>query len=713
MYKFKVTKRWFIKHLPIAIACASMFAFNPLVANADSGVVNGAGDEESNEDIEGGRVEVDGGSVDEAIGGVSATGNVEDSTVEINGGQVEGAVGGVTIVNEEAENVAGNVVGNEVIVNGGTVNYVSGGEVGYMYPRDGDGVPDTSKDYLQSGGDVIGNKVAINGGTINGAVVGGSALTGSANDNSVDISGGTISGSVIGGMVRYPTARSTATGNTITLRLSDETDPNSGPALYNVDLIGGMLGDGEGGWTYTSSGNTLNINGLSDLNVRSINGLDRIDFQLPTTGDTVLNNTAGASTDLDGMTNSVGARGDNARIKNITEGNELTISLIQNNNGINGLDTIELPDAFKQGNLIERELDLYDDAGNPIASNHGENLVTSAALDGTDSSSSTGIRAKVGKIIEFKPGPLPPPPIPLPKTYPEPLTLPEDTFREIQDEDAEIDNEMKIFAGIRGSSLRTKFSDGGHINNKHIGLGVGGSKTIVSKQNGSRLCFAPIIDHGKGKYDNYTADGRHGNGDTQFDAGGFIARRMLPNGFYYEGSLRYGRARSTFESNDFDEDDLHNTYASYSASAPIFIGHINIGKLFAINRENTVHVYGQYLHAHQGSMAADLSDGHHYVFDSVNDGTFVAGIRFINQPNRVNKFYSGFAYQYDHSSGSSAVCEGQSTHEVDSNGGSGMFELGWELKPHDAIPWVIDLGAIGWIGQQKGLTFHAKVKKSF
>ena len=45
--------------------------------------------------------------------------------------------------------------------------------------------------------------------------------------------------------------------------------------------------------------------------------------------------------------------------------------------------------------------------------------------------------------------------------------------------------------------------------------------------------------------------------------------------------------------------------------------------------------------------------------------------------------------------------------------GSGMFELGWELKPHDAIPWVIDLGAIGWIGQQKGLTFHAKVKKSF
>ncbi|MBQ9479359.1 MAG: hypothetical protein IJU71_07385, partial [Selenomonadaceae bacterium] len=340
MYKFKVTKRWFIKHLPIAIACASMFAFNPLVANADSGVVNGAGDVESDEDVEGGRVEVNENEiVEEAIGGVSATGIVEDSTVEINGGQVDGAVGGVTIVNEEAENAAGNVVGNEVIVNGGTVNYVSGGEVGYLYPRDGDGVPDTSKDYLQSGGDVIANKVEINGGTISGAVVGGSALTGSANDNSVDISGGTISGQVIGGMVRYPTARSTATGNTITIRLSDETDPNSGPALYNVDLIGGMLGDGNGGWSYTSSGNTLNFDGVSGLSVRSINGFDTIGFMLPTEGNTILNIT-GVSTDLDGMTISVGARGDNARAET-----GLTLNLINNSNGISGK-TINLPDVF-------------------------------------------------------------------------------------------------------------------------------------------------------------------------------------------------------------------------------------------------------------------------------------------------------------------------------------------------------------------------------
>ncbi|MBQ9479353.1 MAG: autotransporter outer membrane beta-barrel domain-containing protein, partial [Selenomonadaceae bacterium] len=421
------------------------------------------------------------------------------------------------------------------------------------------------------------------------------------------------------------------------------------------------------------------------------------------------------STDLDGMTISVGARGDNARAET-----GLTLNLINNSNGISGK-TINLPDVFMKGHSLRYEIELLDDDGNVIARNNGSDLSTSAAIDSDGNFSTTGFHARVGNKLGLDPGtedlivdvdPVRPAKDIINNNN-DTWKPPEEEFREIQEQDEEISNEMKIFAGVNGSTLRTKLSDGGHVNSKTIGFGLGGTKTLVSKQNGSHFSFAPIIDHGKGKFDTYTANGEHGDGDTHFSAGGFIARRMLNNGFYYEGSLRYGRAKSSFSSNDFAADANDETYASYDMSAPIIAGHVHIGKLFAINRENTVHVYGQYLHAHQGSMAADLSSGEHYVFDSVNDGTFIAGIRFINQPNRVNKFYSGFAYQYEHSSGSSATYDGQSTREVDSNGGSGMFELGWELKPHDAIPWVIDLGAIGWIGQQKGLTFHAKVKKSF
>ena len=709
-------KRWLKKNLSALIACAGLITFNmPVFAASGASEVVRGGNEESSEDVTENQVVVYSSEGKEGvIGGVAAEGKVEKNKVEINGGSFEAAVGGMSVVNSEAENVAGNVVGNEVIMRGGSAQYISGGEVGYLYPRDGDETPDVTQSNFQSGGDVSENKVKIEGGTVTGAVVGGSALSGSARNNEVVISGGEISGSIIGGMVRFKTDRSEATDNTITIRLSDDDKPDSGPAINGVDLIGGVLYD-NGDPIYISSGNKLIVSGMSNVNVNSINGFDHLNFELPTEGDVMLNVTGGSTT-FDGTTIKVGSSGDNARIET-----GLQLNLIQNNSGLR-LSNIKVEEPFMDGHSIERELELLTDDGETIAVFNKNNLATSAAIDSDGFLTTKGFHAKVGDIIGFdekadelsndaginnhtaeniiqnvikdwKP--------------------PEEEFREIQDEDVEVSNEMKIFAGGNGNALRIKLSDGGHIRNNVVGLGLGGAKTLVNKGNGNHFSFAPLIDHGKGKFDTYTASGNHGKGDTQFSGGGFIARRMLTNGFYYEGSLHYGRAKSSFESNDFKPDANDSTYDTYDMSAPIIAGHINIGKLFAINRENTVHVYGQYLHSHQGSMSTHLLNGDHYEFDSINDGSFIAGVRFINQPNKVNKFYSGFAYQYDHSSGSTAVCKGQRTHEVDSNGGSGMFELGWELKPHEAIPWVVDLGAIGWIGQQKGLTFHAKVKKSF
>ena len=712
MRKIKHKKYKWAKCLPLMLACFfgyySTAAAENVSPNGTSSnsieindenydVVYGGGNEESSEDAIDNRIKVNGGELGGVLGGVAASGNVEGNEITINDGNIEGVTGGLSVVNSDLFNASGNVSNNKVIIHGGTIQFVSGGEVAYTYSINGSS--DLTAELLRLGnGNVFGNSVKVDGGTI-GDIRGGAALSGDAFNNTIEISGGTINGSIIGGM----SESGNAYGNTI--------DISGAPDIGNAVLIGGLSSSGN------VFGNTLNIKGVSGLNVRSIEGFDKLGFELPTEGDTILNITGGARTELTGTTIEVGSRGDNARVDT-----GLTLNLIRNSNGITG-SNIQLPNTLKKGVSFEYEVYLEDDAGNPIASRTADDLASSADVD-DGNFTATGFRARVGnKIggIKEKTGNLvingdPP----IHRTVVETIDdnnnhwkPPEDEFREIQDQDEEISNEMKIFAGVNGSSLRTKLSDGGHINNKTIGFGLGGSKTLVNKTNGDHFSFAPIIDHGKGKFDTYTSNGNHGNGDTQFSAGGFIARKMHGNGFYYEGSLRYGRAKSSFESNDFEPTATGETYATYDMSAPIIAGHINIGKIFAINKTNAVHVYGQYLHAHQGSMSADLSSGEHYEFDSVNDGSFVAGIRFINQPNRVNKFYSGFAYQYDHSTGSSAVCEGESTHEVDSNGGSGMFELGWEIKPHAAVPWVVDLGAVGWVGQQKGLTFHAKVKKAF
>ena len=89
----------------------------------------------------------------------------------------------------------------------------------------------------------------------------------------------------------------------------------------------------------------------------------------------------------------------------------------------------------------------------------------------------------------------------------------------------------------------------------------------------------------------------------------FIFRKMnKKSGFYYEASARLGRARSNFSSGDFMAGN-NSVHVSYSVSAPLYAGHIHIGQLYPINRENTFQVYGQYFHTHQGGMDTTLSSG--------------------------------------------------------------------------------------------------------
>lgn len=740
----KIKKRWLMKNLSALIACVGVLGNFPLasaqdvkpgdgeknrveisdssqavngeveVYDGELGLVYGGGDEESAELVHDNTVEIDGDTLNGVIGGVSETGNVEKNTVVINGGTInEGVVGGLSIANAEKQNTAGDVTGNTVIVRGGNLVNVSGGEVGYAHPR---GESETIT--FESGGTVSRNVVKLEGGTINGVVIGGSALTGNALNNSVEITeAASINGTIIGGIVRNPNSSSSVEGNSIVIKFLDDQNPGAAPELSNVDLIGGLIINEDGTRVLDSeyiSNNRLVLDQVWNVRVRGIKNFDEMSFVLPYDASRpALMITGGETTELNGTKLTVSARGNNNLIKT-----DQRFNLLQNDSKIIGSDISV--GVLQKGVSSKYELFIEDDEGNTIAAATKNDLAASRSIDADGNFSTTGFHARVGELISgheadelIEDGSIP---------HREAKRIiennnknwkpVEEEFREIDDENFEVSNEMKIFAGASGSSLRTKLSNGGHINNRGAGFGFGGVKTLVNKDSRSHFSFAPIIDYGHGKFDTYASDGKHGNGNTHFAAGGVIARKMNRSGFYYEGSIRYGRSRANFESNDFPEHE-GSTYATYDMSAPIIAGHVNIGKVIAINRENAIHVFGQYYHSHQGSMSTDLSSGEHYTFDAVDGGTFITGIRFINQPNKLNKFYSSFVYQYDHSDDSVAHYDGRSTSGVDSNGSSGVFELGWEFLPHENIPWAIDLGATGWIGQQKGVGFRAKVKKAF
>ena len=270
----------------------------------------------------------------------------------------------------------------------------------------------------------------------------------------------------------------------------------------------------------------------------------------------------------------------------------------------------------------------------------------------------------------------------------------------------------QIIANAGVSSMRIKTGANSYMNNHSGGFDVGMARTIRNRH--GRLIFAPIVDYGSGTYDAYTDDGRkmHGWGSTKYWAGGMIARQINDNGIYYEGSFRAGRTTLDFSSDDFLIQG-NPTYEHYDTSAPFFAGHLRVGRVYQIARNNQLHLYGIYSHTHQNGMTAHLSTGETYNFSAVDSGRLRIGARLSWQKKKTQRFYSGLAYQYEYATGVSGTYRGRSTDSSGIHGSSVMLELGWQVKPSERSSWMVDVGAVGWVGHQKGVAFQVQMKKAF
>ncbi len=382
MRKLKNKNRRLIKNLSLMIACAGLIgyqtpAFAEDVKPSESNIANrvtvdentytvdgktdeydgelndvyGGGNEWSASDVAYNQVLINGGNIDAAIGGISASGNVSDNTLEINGGNVYGAIGGLAVINHELENAAGNVTGNRVIIHGGNITFVSGGEVAYTYSGIGGFYDESLARSVVSD-----NTVEIDGGTISGSIIGGSALNGDAIDNTIVISGA--------------------------------------PDLLDAYLYGGLSTNG------ASEGNTLRIR-TTGIIARNISDFQNLNFDLPEStrdGDTVLRLTDG-TTDLTGMHMSIYIDG----AAPISTDNYL--NLIVNNKGINtGGAMSSLADVDENSGVATFEGMTYDSVLQRGAVGYGLELEN----DGTTFS------VKVGDPI-YPPKLIPPPiPIVLP-----------------------------------------------------------------------------------------------------------------------------------------------------------------------------------------------------------------------------------------------------------------------------------------------------------
>jgi len=199
-------------------------------------------------------VETGAGTISFVFGGITA-GNetVSDNTVTIEDGNIQQVMGGYS---ED-----GDVTGNSITVNGGTVTEsILGGST-------------------NGSGTVSNNTVTITGGNV-ADVVGGNSFYGDATGNEVTISGGTVTGSILGGQ----SITGVTTGNTVNL-IGGE------PAL---DLSAAYIYVGMNSGGNSLIGNVLNVSTTditAPLEVAWISNFETINFILPNDiadGDTML-----------------------------------------------------------------------------------------------------------------------------------------------------------------------------------------------------------------------------------------------------------------------------------------------------------------------------------------------------------------------------------------------------------------------------------------
>ena len=261
--------------------------------------------------------------------------------------------------------------------------------------------------------------------------------------------------------------------------------------------------------------------------------------------------------------------------------------------------------------------------------------------------------------------------------------------------------EMVPYAAVGYGNMRQE--SGSYVDVQGSAFNIGFAKEV--KNGSGKLLFGPMIEYGRGSYESYLDDGTKGDGNTQNFGLGVMARQNNDNGTYYEGSLRYGKLTSNYNSGDLGADYNYDTDANYWGA------HLGLGKVFQLNDKNSIDTYCKFFYTNQGSSSANIS-GSNVEFDAVKSKRSRLGFRFNHATSDVRSIYAGLAWQHEFDGSACATANGYSMPSPSIKGNSMMVELGVNVAPKSS-PVSFDLGVSGWAGKQKGYSLNANMFWSF
>lgn len=643
--------------------------------------------------------------------------SASDYTVTINSGTMESVYGGFTTGDE--------ATGNTVIINGGTINSATSDAI------IGGKATTTASN----------NTINITGGIVAGSIIGGDAAT--ASNNTINITGGTIGAA--GKWTSINAGRSTVnggtvSGNTITISgdvnflgnvlISTGTTQDAGTSSNNTLNILTKIAVAElsGGDGATHSGNTLNI-AAKDITTNAVMSFDAINFYLPSNianGDTMLtikySSEFGNTADLTGVTFGVTAlsgvsltKGDTVNLilgDGVTLNTDSTLTTADSSSlgsasflSLKNLDTVNtytLSISKSGDNAIIATVDNVtgsstDDSSNSNSGSGDSGNSSSGGSSSSSSSSSSDVKKNTVETRAAAVSMLTQGSDFLASTgFSEAANAVSQATAEAQASGVEAPAAVSFtpFAAVGGQKMRAE--SGSHVDIKGFGLNVGFAREVANKN--GKLLFGPVVEYGRGSYDSYNND-VHGDGNSSYWGLGLMARQTNHDGLYYEGSVRGGRSKSDYASSVTVAGVPVNI--SYDSSSTYWSAHLGIGKIVSLSKNNTLDGYLKYFYTHQGGDTVTIV-GAPMAFDAVNSHRLRLGGRLTHKLNERDSIYGGLAYQYEFGGEARATYNGTATPAPSVKGGSGMLELGYNVKASDKV--TLDFGVTGWAGKQRGIT---------
>ena len=669
-------------------------------------------------DVTGHTVNVRGAAIRRVFGGSASVGDATNNTANVFSGSV---VGGTDTWNGVYGGSAwkGNATGNHVNISGGTV---TGGSVkGYIFGGHADG--DTGFAGTVAADD---NHIVVSGGNVG------------LGDTDFYIYGGYVKKQLDPNVSTAPS--SSASGNSVTIKNDANIGANTyiyggnasdyyyDSSLYLIPVpataanntvnilkaitVKGLYG-GIGDET-KSTGNTLNV-AAKGVVANDVAAFQNMNFYLPSdiaNGDTMLTikgneDVSPTPANLKGVAFGVAALSG----VNLQKGN--TVNLVVGNNGLTTDDSLKTTDSatlakaeFLSANSLTTddayELSISKKDANTIIATVDNVTEKKAPEEAVDDIKKSPVETRAGVVTLLNAG--------------TDMLVSQGMANAADAAAAERSGGNAAaapraggfapFAAVGLGNLRAE--SGSHVDTKSIGLNLGFAREIENKS--GKLLVGPVVEYGHGSYDSYQDNGITADGKSSYWGIGVIAKQTNHNGFYYEGSIRAGRTKS-----DYGSDNVKpGTHVSYDSSATYWALHLGAGKLADIGHSNTLDYYGKYFYSHTGSDSAFLNGANETAnFDAVNSHRIRLGARITHAINEKNNIYGGLAWQYEFNGDARATYSVSGEAPSPSvKGSSGMIELGWQVKPGKS-PMTIDLGVTGWVGKQRGITANVQANWTF